>query len=207
MTFDGVVQDALAWAAALNNFDNMDAADYRTGYRALLRLFNDFVDVHDYERAYVGALAVYGWMPRIPQEPLRREIWDKSLDALSSLRGTQDWWSAQVLLEQQLDLMRLINGSVVGTSKFLHFLNPNVFPIWDSRIARCFGYDWEYQYDQPEAYIPYALGIAHTVSGGVTFSDAFDRFCGDVGDLRKLELLLFLFGKSKPRRGGAANRK
>jgi hypothetical protein len=27
-----------------------------------------------------------------------------------------------------------INNSIVGTSKFLHFVNPENYPIWDSRV-------------------------------------------------------------------------
>ena len=197
--FDEIVQAALAWAEGHDRFDGFDLADYRTGYGALLRLFSCFVDVADYEKAFVGALAVYGWMPTIPQEPLSREFWERSRDALALLRASESWAAANVTLEQRPELLRLVNGSGVGTSKFLHFLNPNVFPIWDSRIARCFNCRWQYQYDQPAAYIEYASGIARTIAAGVTFPVAFEEFCGDVGVLRKLEFLLYIYGRSLPR--------
>ncbi len=32
-----------------------------------------------------------------------------------------------------------INGSCIGLSKALHFINPEIFPIWDSNVAKAFG--------------------------------------------------------------------
>jgi hypothetical protein len=31
-------------------------------------------------------------------------------------------------------LVRVVNNSLVGTSKLLHFVRPDIFPIWDSNI-------------------------------------------------------------------------
>jgi hypothetical protein len=33
-------------------------------------------------------------------------------------------------------LARCFNNSLVGTSKLLHCINPDLFPIWDSRVYR-----------------------------------------------------------------------
>ena len=32
-----------------------------------------------------------------------------------------------------------INNSWVGLSKALHFINPEIFPIWDKNVAELFG--------------------------------------------------------------------
>ena len=37
--------------------------------------------------------------------------------------------------DEILILKRLINNSLVGVSKLLHFINPNVYAIWDSRVC------------------------------------------------------------------------
>jgi hypothetical protein len=31
-------------------------------------------------------------------------------------------------------LARVVNNSLVGTSKLLHFVRPDIFPIWDSKV-------------------------------------------------------------------------
>lgn len=80
------------------------------------------------------ALAVYGWMPTI----LKNDKNDSNvelgavcaaIDALSN----GDIENADGV--QSLDLLcRFINNSYTGTSKFLHFLFPQHFAIFDSRI-------------------------------------------------------------------------
>src|SRR5258708_7520084 len=51
------------------------------------------------------------------------------------------------------------NNSVVGTSKFLHFVAPEVFPIWDSRIAAVFGFRHGYQINNALNYTKYCNTI------------------------------------------------
>lgn len=36
------------------------------------------------------------------------------------------------------EFIPIINNSLVGTSKLLHFINPNDYAIWDSNIFHCF---------------------------------------------------------------------
>ncbi|MES2136638.1 MAG: hypothetical protein V4502_06210 [Pseudomonadota bacterium] len=44
---------------------------------------------------------------------------------------------ADALNERDTDIdLTFANGSVVGTSKFLHFAFPDEYPIWDSRVRR-----------------------------------------------------------------------
>ena len=57
------------------------------------------------------------------------------LKPIASIRGAKTNTAAYRFL-QAIDEVAPINRSWVGTSKFLHFLNPEIFPIWDSRVAR-----------------------------------------------------------------------
>jgi len=73
---------------------------------------------------------VYGLMPTAMN--LRRGDMEPFLAPLNALRG-----SGQRLASEELDgLKALVNNSIVGTSKLLHFLAPEVYPVWDSRINR-----------------------------------------------------------------------
>lgn len=84
-----------------------------------------------------GVHMVYAWMPTI----LRLYITDlKKVDCekldqvvhlinLAKKKGT--------LYKDEINyLAKIINNSVVGTSKLLHFIAPESFSIWDSRVYR-----------------------------------------------------------------------
>lgn len=105
-------------------------------YWALVDLFQAHVHFDQPHTVLAGALAVYGWMPTM----LRRcdlESVDMHTDALQAFRVAPNGPVGREALQNVP--LNFVNGSVVGTSKFLHFLNPNVAPIWDRRVARAIG--------------------------------------------------------------------
>jgi hypothetical protein len=69
---------------------------------------------------------VYGWMPTIIKFRLNNNDFDpwKNIKA-GSLKK-----------EFIIQMKDCINNSIVGTSKFLHFTNPDKYAIWDSRVYR-----------------------------------------------------------------------
>ena len=72
----------------------------------------------------------YGLMPTAMN--LRHGDLEPFLAPLNALRD-----NGQRLTVDELDRLRsLVNNSIVGTSKLLHFLAPQIYPIWDSRINR-----------------------------------------------------------------------
>lgn len=78
---------------------------------------------------------VYAWMPTILTYKL-----SKKKDLLEFLKEAKDadkkYISNSDLYPNLALLKSTINNSIVGSSKLLHFINPDVFPIWDSRIAK-----------------------------------------------------------------------
>ena len=70
---------------------------------------------------------VYGWMPTIIEFNTDIEIDDQIFDMIS--KGSMD----PKLLNK---LKSAVNNSIVGVSKLLHFLNPNDYAIWDSRVYK-----------------------------------------------------------------------
>jgi hypothetical protein len=67
--------------------------------------------------------------------------------------------------------LRTLNNSVVGTSKLLHFVRPDLFPIWDSRIAKLFGFRND-RHNTPAAYLGYFELIHVWCSSTHTFPEA-----------------------------------
>ena len=56
-----------------------------------------------------------------------------------------------------------INDSCVGLSKSLHFINPEIFPIWDSNVAKTFGLQgYHYQVNKIQDYGCY-IDFCHSV--------------------------------------------
>lgn len=189
--------------------DELDPRNYREGYWALLRLFEDHVRLEDRASMIAGATAVYGWMPRI-----LRTVHDYSgmMEPLKQLRKAGSGAEALAILmacPHPEGLLRFVDGSIVGTSKFLHFLNPTALPVWDSRVARNFGIGVT-GVNQTNRYVDYWSGLNACQAEPPA---AFREYCRapdgrDATRLRLMEFALFLNGSvekaPRPRRTAKA---
>lgn len=83
------------------------------------------------EEVVCGAHMAYGWMPKILDLYTKEPNIDLSAAAglLNTVKSTGTLTDAQI--EQ---LKRLVNNSLIGTSKLLHFISPHKFAIWDSKV-------------------------------------------------------------------------
>ncbi|WP_208638369.1 hypothetical protein [Vibrio splendidus] len=76
----------------------------------------------------VGSNMVYGWMPTILK--IKSTNFEPALKALNKAKG------GEVLTDEDFKaIVAVVNNSLVGTSKLLHFVNPTIYPIWDSRVS------------------------------------------------------------------------
>lgn len=82
------------------------------------------------DELYTTIAIAYGLMPTAMN--LRRGDMEPFLAPLNHLHKNGTRLSASELE----GLKALINNSIVGTSKVLHFLSPETYPVWDSRIDR-----------------------------------------------------------------------
>lgn len=116
--------------------DDLRHDAYGHTYRALIKLASASNDDSNCDAALSLACAVYGWMPTIFKGGEKiRELGPAF--SLEKVRSIKSWEEAKTFLSEVSDFAP-INNSWVGTSKFLHFLNPDIFPIWDSRVAVSF---------------------------------------------------------------------
>ncbi len=84
------------------------------------------------ESAVVAICLIYSWMPKIIHNPI---IPDDNV--VKSLNKAYNSTSEDKLSEQEIEKIKYsINNSMVGASKILHFINPNIYPIWDGNIAK-----------------------------------------------------------------------
>lgn len=166
---------------------------YIQSYRHLLSYFanKQLLDEADLVR---GAHMVYGWMPTI-LDIYPEELCGISLVGAASLLEVA---KERDLYEQELGFLKgLINNSIVGASKLLHFVAPERYAIWDSRIyAFCFGRKgWEYQINSVAAYIAYINNL-NDLKQDPRFENFHRSVIAKVGypisGLRALELIMFL---------------
>lgn len=166
------------------------AANYNTGYEALLKLFRDNLN-RERLAVHSCAYAVYGWMPtilkRLPDEKEISQIWGL-INAAKNNKSNLE-------LSKWHDALTAINRSVVGTSKFLHFAEPEIFPIWDSVVARVFKVD---NHSNAETYELYFKAVHEWLEEGCAFPENYSEAVKDFGcmsNVRKLELALFWEGQ------------
>jgi hypothetical protein len=141
-----------------------------------------------------GAHMAYGWMPTVldlyPEAP--NIDLATGADLLNKAKRTGALTDTEV--EQ---LARLINNSLVGASKLLHFVSPQHFPIWDSKIYAFVFQEKPHNYrvSQVSKYRQYLaqLGQLQNDTRFTSFHSSVNRKVGyQVSELRALELVMFL---------------
>lgn len=101
-------------------------------YPLFLEFFRDRIAVDSVTEsdAKIGAILAYSWMGRGKPKIASLEKFGSAVNALSKAR------SEKINVSELQNIVNFVSGSLVGTSKFLHFLNPKCFAIWDSNVAR-----------------------------------------------------------------------
>lgn len=121
-------------------------------HRALLKLASQVQDDPKNDGLLGLSCAAYGWMPTILKN------WDfenfNVKNPIAVVKNLNDVTSARNFLEQ-LKTISPINKSWIGLSKTLHCLNPELFPIWDSRVAKHFELNSHAKLNKKDVYIAY----------------------------------------------------
>ena len=104
----------------------VDKQTYDVSYPEFLRYFSD-IKVVTRHNLIIGINFTYGWMPTIFD--FRSDNFDEAIEILNNAQ------KGSIPTVMQLESLKgLFNNSLVGTSKLLHFINPDKFAIWDSRV-------------------------------------------------------------------------
>ena len=100
---------------------------YHKSYKYFVSYFSDKSQLTESDLV-VGANFTYGWMPTILN--FKSNEFDSAVRIINKAKKPERITDEEILL-----LKRLINNSLVGVSKLLHFINPDVYAIWDSRVC------------------------------------------------------------------------
>jgi len=110
-----------------NNFEIKRQTDY-ISYPEFLKYFNDLKTITRHNLT-IGINFTYGWMPTIFD--FRSDNFEEALRILNEAKG-----GSKLTVNNLVLLKGLLNNSLVGTTKLLHFIKPDNFAIWDSRVYR-----------------------------------------------------------------------
>ena len=201
------VQDWFALSTDLVVRNRMATDPYSMAYPALLSHFSRLQTVN-WNSAVLGLHIVYGWMPTIPRlAGIMRWDVNNRQKLVATLANAKD---GQSPTNDELELlMAFCNNSMIGASKLLHFLRPEAFPIWDSRVARVFLTNPRAGGQQVNGVEPWkeyrSTMLEWLADQGVKQRCADLRqlagFLDRVSDLRLIELVLFHNTASKRRPG------
>ena len=104
-------------------------ASYKLSYNAFIKFFKDKKELTEQD-LIIGANFSYGWMPTILDIYSLELIEQTSI--LNRLKQNQ-----VIPTKAELQILKAtFNNSIVGTSKLMHFISPDLVPIWDSKVHK-----------------------------------------------------------------------
>ena len=162
--------------------------NYNKSYYHFVKFFEDkqLLTEHD---LIIAANFTYGWMPTI----LKFKSKDFNL-AVSIINKAKQ--PNRISNEELIILKKLMNNSIVGVSKLLHFINPNVYAIWDSRVCNFLtGKSLPYKVQKTELFWSY-LDLCQEVAADPDFQVIHEKYKEKLGyeitPMRTIEQIMFI---------------
>jgi len=144
----------------------------------------------------IGIGFTYSWMPTILKN-LNLSKLDNVTNILNKVKHGVDISDDDLLL-----LKEFSNNSLVGASKLLHFINPEDYAIWDSRVFKFLNNNeaaHKYKLEKVHVYRQYLSYLSNLKTSG-TLDNIVATLKAKIGypisDYRALELLFFLGSKN-----------
>lgn len=176
-----------------NSFQRINRSDYLS-YREFIEYFRS-INIITKHNLIIGINFTYGWMPIIFE--FCSSKFDESLEILNNAKkGT-------IPKIKELKILRgLFNNSLVGSSKLLHFINPEIFAIWDSRVYRYLtgNESYDYRINDYEAYLSY-LAFCNCLTNLPEYEVIHNSIIKIIGysmaEFRTAELIMYSAGGTK----------
>lgn len=172
------------------NFE-VNEQTYDKSYPEFLKYFSNIKTITEHNLV-IGINFTYGWMPTIFN--FRANNYDEAIEILNNAKN------GFVPTALQLEALKgLFNNSLVGTSKLLHFINPNKFAIWDSRVYYYLTGELAYNHriGNCESYLSF-LSFCESIIQRIEYEDIHNSICKKLGytmtKLRTVEIIMYLNG-------------
>ena len=164
-------------------------SSYVKSYESIIDFFND--NQLNENSLIQGAHMIYGWMPTI------LNITKHDLDTQNVLLSVEKI-SKEIDEANLIVLIKFMNNSNVGASKLLHFIYPEKYPIWDSKICKIItDKSYPQKVQNTINYINYCEAIQNLINELPENLKNFKRGCEEIfkykiSNVRATELMLFL---------------
>ena len=164
-------------------------SSYVKSYESIIDFFND--NQLNENSLIQGAHMIYGWMPTI------LNITKHDLDTQNVLLSVEKI-SKEIDEANLIVLIKFMNNSNVGASKLLHFIYPEKYPIWDSKICKIItDKSYPQKVQNTINYINYCEAIQNLINelpeNLKNFKRGFEEiFKYKISNVRATELMLFL---------------
>ena len=180
------VSEVLERAIFLENDSTQDS--YNKSYCHFVKYFKDKQQLTEHD-LIIAANFTYGWMPTILE--FKSDEFDLAVSIVNKAKQ-----SKRISDEELLVLKKLMNNSIVGVSKILHFINPNVYAIWDSRVCNFLtGKAHAYKVQKIELFWAY-LDLCKRVVADPGFKVIHEKYQSKIGyeitPMRTVEQIMFI---------------
>lgn len=161
-------------------------------YPEFIKYFEELKDISK-SNIVIGINFTYGWMPTIFE--FGSQDFDEIAKILNHVKK-----GIMPTIDKLAILKTCFNNSLVGTSKLLHFINPNNFAIWDSNVYRYLTQKEPYTYrlNEINSYLEY-LKFCKWLTNKEKFPEIQKSLEKKVGyemtPYRSVELIMFVNGK------------
>ena len=148
-----ILDKLLIYANSYKKNLDKDQVSYHQSYSSFINFFEGKSKSElNLDDIVIGMSFTYSWMPTM----LTIDILDGQGSRLVSVLNKVHL-SKEYLNENDLrDLKKAMNNSLVGSSKLLHFISPEMYPILDSRVMEfLFGGSSYERITQPQFYLDY----------------------------------------------------
>jgi hypothetical protein len=181
------VEKFFADASGLNDFG---PSWIHNSYKEFVEFFKTDGEITKH-KFIVGAYFTYGWMPTM----LNLED-----DISAALKVANKAKNGELISDEEMEALACaVNGSFVGASKLLHFNNPHVYSIWDSRVYRYLYNEPPYQYrlesiSKYEEYKTFIKKIEEDSRCHQLVENISDSIDYKISSKRGVELVMYLKG-------------
>lgn len=173
---------------------DVNQKSYYISYIEFLKHFKRIKEFKKHD-VIVGIHLIYGWMPTICH--LKSEDFAEAATILNKVKKGKE-----LLDNSELNILKdVFNNSIVGTSKLLHFISPENYPIWDSNVCRYLNIP-AHKANNIDVYLQYIDAcrniieqckdeIAHVKGEMKKFKPYNDNDKDEISDMRAVELVMF----------------
>lgn len=170
---------------------DINQKSYYISYLEFLEHFKRITEFKKHD-VIVGIHLIYGWMPTICH--LKSEDFAEAATILNKVKKDES------LLKEEVDKLKSVfNNSIVGTSKLLHFISPENYPIWDSNVCRYLNIP-AHKANNIDVYLDYIKACRNIIKkckDEITrVKEAMNEFepykvQNEISDMRAVELVMF----------------